>query len=131
MQTWGSPRKELSLTWTCVTCRGKVARMLEEAARHEALQPGDKVIWWKCLLGGDDAGRLLIGLTSDSRYMKDSMASKISPNHRKSRGRSPDHVADEVIEAATDCEQLNDKGYRCSVTILTPQGTPRRVSSYP
>ena len=37
----------------CVTCRGKVARVLEGAPVNEALQPGDRVIWWKRIPGGD------------------------------------------------------------------------------
>jgi hypothetical protein len=37
----------------CVTCREKVARVLEGAPVSEALQPGNKVIWWKRIPGGD------------------------------------------------------------------------------
>jgi len=37
----------------CVSCRGKVARVLEGAPVSETLQPGDKVIWWKRMAGGD------------------------------------------------------------------------------
>jgi hypothetical protein len=36
-----------------VTCRGKVARVLEGASESAALKPGDRVIWWKRLRGGD------------------------------------------------------------------------------
>ena len=39
--------KSLVLRGTCVTCRGKVARVLEGAPENIALQPGDRVIWWK------------------------------------------------------------------------------------
>ena len=45
--------KSLVLHETCVTCRGKVARVLEGAPVNEALQPGDRVIWWKRIPGGD------------------------------------------------------------------------------
>jgi hypothetical protein len=45
--------RSLVLRGTCITCRGKVARVLEGASEHEALQPGDKVIWWKRIPGGD------------------------------------------------------------------------------
>jgi hypothetical protein len=45
--------KSLVLQGTCVTCRGKVARVLEGVPVNEALQPGDKVIWWKRIPGGD------------------------------------------------------------------------------
>jgi hypothetical protein len=45
--------KTLVLRGMCVSCRGKVARVLEGAPVDEALQPGDKVIWWKRLPGGD------------------------------------------------------------------------------
>jgi hypothetical protein len=45
--------KSLVLYGMCVTCRGKVARVLEGAPVSEALQPGDKVIWWKRIPGGD------------------------------------------------------------------------------
>ena len=45
--------KSLVLRGTCVTCRGKVARVLEGAPVSETLQPGDKVIWWKRMAGGD------------------------------------------------------------------------------
>jgi hypothetical protein len=38
---------------TCVSCRGKVARVLEGASENEALKPGDRVIWWKRIPGGD------------------------------------------------------------------------------
>ncbi len=45
--------KSLVLRGTCVTCRGKVTRVLEGASENEVLQPGDKVIWWKRIPGGD------------------------------------------------------------------------------
>jgi hypothetical protein len=45
--------KSLVLRGTCVTCRGKVARVLEGAPVTGDLQPGDKVIWWKRIPGGD------------------------------------------------------------------------------
>src|SRR5207248_9371890 len=45
--------RSLVLRGTCVTCRGKVARVLEGASVSEALQPDDKVIWWKRIPGGD------------------------------------------------------------------------------
>src|SRR5215510_10968089 len=45
--------KSLVLRGTCVNCRGKVARVLEGASEHAALKPGDKVIWWKRIPGGD------------------------------------------------------------------------------
>jgi hypothetical protein len=45
--------KSLVLSGTCVTCLGKVARVLEGAPVSEALKPGDKVIWWKRIPGGD------------------------------------------------------------------------------
>ena len=45
--------KSLVLRGMCVTCRGKVARVLEGAPVSEALQPGDKVTWWKRIPGGD------------------------------------------------------------------------------
>ena len=45
--------RSLVLRGTCVTCRGKVARVLEGVPVSEALQPGDKVIWWKRIPGGD------------------------------------------------------------------------------
>jgi hypothetical protein len=45
--------RSLVLRGTCVTCRGRVARVLEGAPVSESLQPGDKVIWWKRIPGGD------------------------------------------------------------------------------
>jgi hypothetical protein len=45
--------RSLVLRGTCVTCRGKVARVLEGVPVSEALQPGDKVTWWKRIPGGD------------------------------------------------------------------------------
>jgi hypothetical protein len=46
--------KSLVLRGTCVTCRGKVARVLEGASVNETLKPGDRVIWWKRMPGGGD-----------------------------------------------------------------------------
>ena len=45
--------RSLVLRGMCVCCGGKVARVLEGASESEALQPGDKVIWWKRIPGGD------------------------------------------------------------------------------
>ena len=45
--------KSLVLRGTCVNCRGKVARVLEGASENSVLKPGDKVIWWKRIPGGD------------------------------------------------------------------------------
>ena len=45
--------RSLVLRGTCMTCRGKVARVLEGAPENAALKPGDKVIWWKRIPGGD------------------------------------------------------------------------------
>ena len=45
--------RSLVLRGTCVTCRGKVARVLEGTSEHAALKPGDRVIWWKRIPGGD------------------------------------------------------------------------------
>ena len=45
--------RSLVLRGTCVTCRGKGARVLEGAPVSEALQPGNRVIWWKRIPGGD------------------------------------------------------------------------------
>jgi hypothetical protein len=45
--------RSLVLRGTCVTCRGNVARVLEGAPVSEALQPGDRVLWWKRIPGGD------------------------------------------------------------------------------
>ena len=45
--------RSLVLQGTCVSCRGKVARVLEGAPESEDLQPGDRVIWWKRIPGGD------------------------------------------------------------------------------
>ena len=45
--------KSLVLRGTCVTCRGKVARVLEGASENAVLKPGDRVIWWKRLPGED------------------------------------------------------------------------------
>jgi len=46
--------RSLVLRGTCVTCRGKVARVLEGASVNETLKPGDRVIWWKRMPGGGD-----------------------------------------------------------------------------
>src|SRR5215471_7104136 len=45
--------RSLVLRGTCITCRGKVARVLEGTSEHAALKPGDKVIWWKRIPGDD------------------------------------------------------------------------------
>jgi hypothetical protein len=45
--------KSLVLRGTCVRCHGKVARVLEGASENQALKPGDRVIWWKRIPGGD------------------------------------------------------------------------------
>ena len=45
--------RSLVLHGTCVNCQGKVARVLEGAPENAALKPGDKVIWWKRIPGGD------------------------------------------------------------------------------
>jgi hypothetical protein len=45
--------KSLVLRGTCVNCRGKVARVLEGTSESAALKPGDRVIWWKRIPGGD------------------------------------------------------------------------------
>jgi hypothetical protein len=45
--------RSLVLHGTCETCRGKVARVLEGASENAVLKPGDKVIWWKRIPGGD------------------------------------------------------------------------------
>jgi len=45
--------KSLVLRGTCVTCRGRVARVLEGTSENAALKPGDRVIWWKRIPGGD------------------------------------------------------------------------------
>ncbi len=45
--------KSLVLRGTCVTCRGKVARVLEGTPEEVALKPGDKVLWWRRIPGGD------------------------------------------------------------------------------
>ena len=45
--------RSLVLFGMYVTCRGRVARVLEGASESAALKPGDRVIWWKRLPGGD------------------------------------------------------------------------------
>src|SRR5678815_5846982 len=45
--------KSLVLQGRCVTCGGKVARVLEGVPVREDLKPGDRVIWWKRIPGGD------------------------------------------------------------------------------
>src|SRR2546426_4368504 len=45
--------RSLVLRGTCVTCRRKVARVLEGASENAALKPGDRMIWWKRVPGGD------------------------------------------------------------------------------
>src|SRR6266436_3824775 len=39
--------RSLVLRGMCVSCGGKVARVLEGASESEALQPGDKVTRWR------------------------------------------------------------------------------------
>jgi hypothetical protein len=46
--------RSLVIHGMCVICRGKVARVLEGVPVSETLQPGDRVIWWKRIPGGDD-----------------------------------------------------------------------------
>jgi hypothetical protein len=46
--------RSLVLHGTWVSCRGKVARVLEGASENAVLKPGDRVIWWKRIPGGDD-----------------------------------------------------------------------------
>jgi hypothetical protein len=45
--------RSLVLFGKCVRCEGQVARVLEGVPVSEALQPGDRVIWWKRIPGGD------------------------------------------------------------------------------
>src|SRR5881392_33631 len=45
--------RSLVLHGTWVSCRGKVARVLEGASENAVLKPGDRVIWWKRIPGGD------------------------------------------------------------------------------
>jgi hypothetical protein len=45
--------KSLVLRGTCVRCHGKAARVLEGASENAVLKPGDRVIWWKRIPGGD------------------------------------------------------------------------------
>jgi hypothetical protein len=45
--------RSLVLFGKCMRCRGKVARVLEGPPEHVALQPGDRVIWWKRIPGSD------------------------------------------------------------------------------
>jgi hypothetical protein len=45
--------RSLVLRGACMTCRGKVARVLEGASENADLKPGDRVIWWKRIPGGD------------------------------------------------------------------------------
>jgi hypothetical protein len=45
--------RSLVLGGTCMTCRGKVARVLEGASENAVLKPGDRVIWWKRIPGGN------------------------------------------------------------------------------
>jgi hypothetical protein len=44
--------RSLILCGMCVTCRGKVAGVLEGASEHVTLKPGDRVIGWKRIPGG-------------------------------------------------------------------------------
>jgi hypothetical protein len=45
--------RSLVLRGACITCRGKVARVLEGIPVRDDLRPGDRVIWWKRIPGGD------------------------------------------------------------------------------
>ena len=45
--------QSLVLFGRCAICRGKVARVLEGIPVCDDLQPGDQVIWWKRIPGGD------------------------------------------------------------------------------
>jgi hypothetical protein len=45
--------RSLALFGRCATCRGKVARVLEGIPVRDNLRPGDRVIWWKRIPGGD------------------------------------------------------------------------------
>jgi hypothetical protein len=45
--------RSLVLQGTIVTCRGRVARVLEGASEHAALKPGDRVLWWKRIPEGN------------------------------------------------------------------------------
>jgi hypothetical protein len=45
--------RSLVLFGRCTTCRGKVARVLEGIPVRDDLRPGDRVIWWKRIPGGD------------------------------------------------------------------------------
>jgi len=45
--------KSLVLFGRCIRCHGKVARVLEGPPENVVLQPGDRVIWWKRIPGGD------------------------------------------------------------------------------
>lgn len=45
--------KSLVLFGRCVSCHGKVARVLEGPPENVVLQPGDRVTWWKRIPGGD------------------------------------------------------------------------------
>ena len=51
--TGGVHGKSLVLRGMCATCRGKVARVLEGTPENIALKPGDKVLWWRRIPGGD------------------------------------------------------------------------------
>ena len=64
--------KSLVLRGTCVTCRGKVARVLEGASENAVLKPGDKVIYqpislreYNGLVARADAGGLPIEPVSE------------------------------------------------------------------
>jgi len=45
--------RSLVLFGKCVRCHGKVARVLEGIPVSDDLRPGDQVIWWKRIPGGD------------------------------------------------------------------------------
>ena len=44
--------KSLVLRGTCMSCEGRVARVLEGASENAALKRGDRVIWWQRIPGG-------------------------------------------------------------------------------
>jgi hypothetical protein len=60
--------RSLVLRGTCVTCRGKVARVLEGASENAALKPGDRVIWWKRIPGGDYVYPVRASVTNTGLY---------------------------------------------------------------
>jgi hypothetical protein len=65
--------KSLGLFGRCVTCRAKVARVLEGAPVREDLQPGDRVIWWKRIPGGDYVYPVRASVTNTGPYPTQSL----------------------------------------------------------